>query len=211
MRRIVKEIEPTSLTQHRSTPNSNYENYTRKDDLRMSLVAEQRGLCCYCLSRIHADRDSMKIEHWRSKSRYPADELTYSNLLAACKGNDGKAREIQHCDTRKGDADLKWNPSDQLHPVEQMIFFQDGKLRSRDAEFDTQIDDILNLNLPFLQENRREILDAFTRALRKNRQPLDRKRLERLLDQWPIDPHTGALKPYCQVVVYWISKRLLRP
>ncbi len=61
MRAITKNNEPTSLARHRCAAHADYDNYTDKDGLRQSLVTEQRGLCCYCLSRIRPLSDEMKI------------------------------------------------------------------------------------------------------------------------------------------------------
>ena len=63
MRMIVKGKEPKSLTQHRLQPHSNYNNYSEKDDLRIALTREQKGLCCYCTNRIRPESKKMKIEH----------------------------------------------------------------------------------------------------------------------------------------------------
>jgi hypothetical protein len=62
VRAIAKGPEPASLTAHRLTPHCDYDNYAAKDDLRNALVTEQRGLCCYCMSRIHNGPETMKIE-----------------------------------------------------------------------------------------------------------------------------------------------------
>ena len=63
MRNIQKQSEPQSLTQHRCQSNADYDNYADKDDLRRSLVAEQKGICCYCMQRIRPTSQEMKIEH----------------------------------------------------------------------------------------------------------------------------------------------------
>ena len=98
MRAIVKGPEPPSLTAYRLAPHGGYEDYPDKDALQRSLSAEQRGLCCYCMGRIRPDADSMKIEHWRSQARYPDEQLSYRNLLGACRGGEGQPRGRQHCD-----------------------------------------------------------------------------------------------------------------
>jgi uncharacterized protein (TIGR02646 family) len=90
MRTIVKGREPASLVEYRSGRGATYENYWDKDTLRTQLVDEQGGLCCYCLSRIRAEHGKMKIEHWHSQDKYSAEQLTYSNMLGACMGNEGK-------------------------------------------------------------------------------------------------------------------------
>jgi uncharacterized protein (TIGR02646 family) len=155
MRTIVKGSEPASLAEYRSTPGANYDDYSDKDTLRSRLVNEQRGLCRYCLSRIRAELNATKIEHWHSQARYGAEQLDYSNLLGACKGNEGRLGRDQHCDTFKGDRDLSRNPANQMHRVTELTRFGgDGKVSSDDPIFERELSDVLNLNLPFLVNNR---------------------------------------------------------
>ena len=79
----------------------------------------------------------MKIEHWQCQARYPAEQLNYRNLLGACLGGDGQPPHLQHCDTRKGDRDLQWNPADPAHHIETRVRYElDGTIRSDDAVFD---------------------------------------------------------------------------
>ena len=115
MREIAKGPEPPSLAAHRNSF-GDYRNYRDKRELRRALVEEQRGLCCYCMGRIHDDQNT-KIEHWRSQNRYRDQQLVYRNLLAACLGRIGKRRSEKHCDTRKENQDLSWNPADPNHHV----------------------------------------------------------------------------------------------
>ena len=159
MRAIAKKREPASLTKQRLTQYSDYDNYADKDALRDALVSEQRGLCCYCMGRIR--NDEMKVEHWKCQSRYPSEQLNYRNLLAACLGEEGKPRDLQHCDTRKGDDDLKWNPADSSHSIETRIRYEaDGAIRSDDSRFDAELTQVLNLNHPMLKNIRQGVLDA---------------------------------------------------
>src|SRR4051812_37117651 len=111
MRAIRKGNEPACLTQHRATRDSNYANFRDNQILRIALVAEQRGLCCYCMSRIVADGQKMRIEHWQSQTGFPAQQLVYANMLGACKGGEGGSVDQYHCDKRKGDRTLMWNPA----------------------------------------------------------------------------------------------------
>lgn len=209
MRTIPKGAEPASLAQHRSG-GGDYESYRDKDALRTCLVKEQRGLCCYCLSRIRAMPGAMKVEHWHCQAHHKAEELDYSNLLAACMGNEGKAHAGQHCDTWKGDRGLSRNPANPLHRVEDLIRFEgDGHMRSDDPGFNAELNDVLNLNLPFLKRNRKAALEAFLATLAK-RGPLARITLQNWLDHWNGDTGAGQLEPFCQVVVYWLRKRLKR-
>jgi uncharacterized protein (TIGR02646 family) len=177
--------------------------------LRASLLAEQGGLCCYCLSRITADK--MKIEHWHSQSRPPLEkQLDYSNLLGACVGNEGRAWKEQHCDTRKGDRTLSRNPANPDHRVNDLLHFPgDGRIISHDPDFDAELNEVLNLNYPRLKENRKATLDGFLGGLPKSGE-LQRAKLEKLLQEWNGVSQDGQLRPFCQVVVYWLCKRLAR-
>ncbi|MCC7074546.1 MAG: TIGR02646 family protein, partial [Deltaproteobacteria bacterium] len=65
MRAITKGQEPRSLVEHRANAHCDYANYADKDGLRAALVRDQRGLCCYCMTRVEATGTGMKIEHWR--------------------------------------------------------------------------------------------------------------------------------------------------
>ena len=217
MRAITKGREPASLTAHRQKPYSSYDNYREKDDLREALVSEQRGLCCYCMGRIRPLAPAMKIEHWQCRARYPDQELDYRNVLAACPGHlgggGGQPAHLQHCDTKKGDSDLQWNPADPDHHIETRIRYEpDGSICSDEEAFGRQLDDVLNLNLPLLKNNRASVLDAVLRWWRyekaRVRGPVPRDRIVRKRDGYAAG--SGELTAYCQVAVWWLDKRLAR-
>lgn len=213
MRAIVKGPEPASLTAHSQTPHCNYDNYADSDALRHALVTEQRSLCCYCMGRIRNGPMTMKIEHWRCQSCYPDKQLEYRNLLGTCLGGDGQPPHLQHCDTRKGNKDLQWNPADPAHHIETRLRYEaDGSIRSEEAEFDRQLEEALNLNLPILKNNRKGVLDAILDWWRRERArlrgPVPRARFVSERDRRINGP--GELQPYCQVAVWWIEQRLAK-
>lgn len=209
MRRIIKRSEPASLTQHRHTPYADYDNYADMDTLRESLVAEQRGLCCYCLSPIRPEIGVMRVEHWHCQDSYPGEQLVYANLLAACMGNEGQPRKLEHCDKRKGNSDLSRNPADPAYQIEDLIRYKgDGTIVSDNQAFDRELNDVLNLNVAFLRNSRKAALEGLTSSFRRGR--LRRDTLERRLREWNGESHSGELQPYCQVIVYWLRKRLAR-
>ena len=205
MRKIVKDFEPASLTKHRHTPHCNFDNYADKDALRVALVAEQHGLCCYCMCRI--DNGSMKIEHWHCRTNYPGEELDYRNLLAACPGGEGQPRPLQHCDTRKADDDLLWNPAEPQRSVEQRISYGiDGTIRSDEPRFDRQLNEVLNLNMASIRRQRTASLDAVLHWWRKQRGSASRQRVEREIERRNSPP----LAPYVQVAIWWLERKLAR-
>ena len=213
MRNIQKQSEPM-LIQHRCSSHSDYDNYAEKDDLRTSLVSEQRGICCYCMQRIYPTLEKMKIEHCQSQSpnKFPEKQLDYTNLLGACLGGSGKPRRDQHCDTRKGDDDISFNPANLKHDVERLFKFPgSGRIEANDEandpQFQSEIDDVLNLNHSILVNNRKAVIDAFTQILRlKKVRDVD---IPKYLATW--EGENGAdLEPFCQVVVYYLRKKISR-
>lgn len=211
MRTITKGQEPPSLATHRQTLHCDYENYADKDGLRAALVRDQRSLCCYCMTPIDANGTAMKIAHWHSQKRYPDEQLSYRNLLGACKGGEGQPERLQHCDTRQGERDVKFNPADAASSIEGRILYRrDGTIASSDAEFNTQLEDVLNLNLPLLKNRRKGVIDGLADWLREYRtrhhRGPDNATLQRKRTQWV--PATGSLQPFAGVAVWWLDQRL---
>ena len=211
MRAITKGTEPASLTSHRKTPHSDYGNYADKDVLRDALVTEQGGICCYCMGRIRSGPTTMKIEHWRSKSHYPDQQLEYRNLLGACLGGEGQPPSRQYCDTRKGDRDLLCNPADPDHHIETRLRYEiDGSIRSDEGELDVQIENILNLNLASLKNKRKGVLSAILDWWREHIRDLPKSRQRRLLQNERDQHVSGTVEfvPYCQVIVWWLDQKI---
>lgn len=209
MRVITKGLEPQSLTQHRLTPHASYENYAEKDDLRASLTAEQRGLCCYCMGRIRSARASMKIEHWRCQARSQSLELAYSNLLGTCTGGEGRPGREQHCDTCKADRDLRWNPADPQHVIETRVVFDlDGTIRSPDNGFNDELNSVLNLNMALLRQNRKKALDGLLSWYRAAAAKPSRRRLEQEYARLVGAGTSAELEPFSPVAAAWIKRKL---
>jgi len=207
MRTIRKGTEPKSLTQYRASGGKDYEGYREKDDLRKSLVREQRGICCYCMARICANASRMKIAHWQPRSKYAEAQLEYTNLLGACHGNDGRRGQEKHCDTSQGDRTISRNPANLTSPVEKLLKYRrDGEISSTDSRFNDEINNVLNLNLKILMNNRKKVLDTFLEGLAKFGS-LQQASIQRMLDDWNGDSHSDNLRPYCQIVVFWLRKR----
>lgn len=153
--------------------------YYTKEELRGELLKEQGHLCCYCQQRIE-NVESTVIEHLFPRN--PKDEadkeqgrarmFDYNNLLAACDGGSMANRERpprtksfpQYCDKRKDEDLLPLSP---LQPdVETRLTYlqTDDKVRLEpvgDApEVSTAIEQILNLNTPFLEKRRGAAVDG---------------------------------------------------
>jgi hypothetical protein len=128
-------------------------------------------------------------------------------------GGKGQPRRFQHCDTRKDNLDLLWNPANPAHHIETRIRYEaDGKIRSDDPDFDAQLDEVLNLNIVILKNNRRGVLDAilswWQREKISRRGPIPRTVVKQERDR--LVGEAGEVQPFCQVAVWWLERRLAR-
>jgi len=212
MRQIIKGREPRSLTEHRAAAYADYENYAEKDGLRAALVQEQGGLCCYCMGRIDPDPERMKIEHWAAQDTHPERQLDYRNLLGACLGAQGQPLALQHCDTHKGSQAIRVHPADPQRSCERSIVYRaDGTIDSEQPDVRRDLQEVLNLNVRRLRENRKATADAVVEGMRrKYPDGWSRALLEQELQRWRERDVSGAYRPYCQAAVFWLEKRLAR-
>lgn len=211
MKHIEKKAELQTLTRHRLQPHAGYDNYVEKDELRAALLSEQGGICCYCMQRI--SMAEIKVEHFASQKKYPHRRLEYDNLLAACLGGQGSPRHLQHCDTHKGDDDIKLNPTDGVRNCEHFVrYAPDGRIYSDHADINCDLHTTLNLNLQTLKSNRKAVLDGAIEVLRRRRPDGQwvRAFLEAAKKKWQGRGRDGSYAPYCQIVVVYLDRKLRR-
>lgn len=194
-------------------PDATYDGLPQeaKDEIRERLAREQGFICCYCMQRITPDPQGMKIEHWAPQGDAATRDrqLDWKNLLGACKGSEGMPLRAQHCDTRKGDAHLTVNPTDP-NCEHRLRFLPDGTIASEDPAIQADLNQTLNLNYAVLKNNRKAVLDAFREAMEKKYpgHTWPQAAMERELAQLHQFDGQGRLRPYCQVPIYWLKKRL---
>ncbi|NLR59384.1 TIGR02646 family protein [Chitinophaga polysaccharea] len=209
MRQITKIKEPNSLAKHRQQEHADYDNYEEKDDVRNTTCAEQRGICCYCMGSISPDLKYMKIEHFKCQESFPEEQLKYYNLLGACKGNEGRPVKEQHCDTFKGKKILTFHPCDTQRNVGAMLEYNnDGSINSKNGLLNSELENVLNLNVSKLKAARKGVLDGFKETLRKYNGKPPANSLIKWLNEWEGTSNQNNLRPYCMVVAYWIRKKL---
>jgi len=211
---VTKRTEPQSLQHYRLQAGAVYDgqNFTPvKQAIRVQLVAEQGFLCAYCMGRIEPDDRNMKLEHWYSRKKYPAQQLNYTNLLGCCSGNEGLPDTHVHCDTKKRDNDLRYNPAEPSHHSRLKIHYEfNGTIKSEDALFDLQLNGILNLNYSRLKNNRKSVWSSVTKTLTGIPGKATRAQIEALLLKWQQKNSEGKLPEYCGVAQYYLEKKLQR-
>lgn len=190
--------------------------------LNDSLLKEQGYLCAYCMSRI--SQNNMSVEHWkprhpnindttlsaRQKEEYRQLEINYKNMLAVCPGNEGQPAPKQHCDRKKRNLNLSYNPSRAAdHPKLRIFYIRNtGEIKSEDPIFNEEINNILNLNCEKLKNNRLDVIDHIFSALDKLEQNANRNKIQSILNKWKSVNRQGEMEEYAGVAIYFLEKRL---
>lgn len=200
---IKKKSEPHSLTTYKKTINASFDNQPSKvkEDLRKSLLEEQGYICAYCMKRIEESAD-IKIEHYEARNR--TNELSYKNLLAVCKGNEGSSKERQTCDTKKGNRVLHINPQ-KVGDISTIFFTRNGEVKSTNLLFQKDLDEVLNLNDKFgnLISARKSAL----KALQKKITPMNKNQIEKLYNKLK---SAERKIEYVGILLWYLEKKIKR-
>ncbi|MEX1367326.1 MAG: retron system putative HNH endonuclease [Nannocystaceae bacterium] len=210
MRTIRKGKEPAAWARFRATPDARFGSTDApKEELRRALVAEQHGLCCYCMGRIRPRPDEMKIEHWSAQSEHPEQQLDYGNLLGACPGGRGHRPRDQHCDTAKGNRELHINPADPRSDcTPRFSYLRTGEVRPS-ADDRRVAEDIttLNLNVARLRAGRRERIASVLHEVVRSKRSRSKHELERMAARFEQPDELGNLEPFCQAAIFWLRRQ----
>lgn len=215
MKKINKENEPTSLYAYRNQKGAVYDgpNFTPKvkNDIKESLLAEQGHICAYCMQSIN--KSNMKVEHFlcQSNEDHKQHQLDYKNLLGCCNGGEGKRKNEQTCDTRKGANDLLYSPAKNEHHNRLKIkYLGNGIIASDDFKFNAQLNDTLNLNNTRFKKNRVEVSDATDYFLNNKVGSRTKAELKKVLNKLiGLDKH-GKYKPFHGYASYFLEKKIKR-
>lgn len=218
MKQIIKLNEPNSLVEHRAKEHSNFDNIpaNTKEQLRQNLLSEQGHICCYCMKRIPENNPpNLKVEHLFCQADNQNLQLNYSNLFASCTGNEGQPKIKQTCDTKKGNSVLTINPISNSPNCESLFKFNaDGEisLLIENADISRQINEVLNLNMQTLKDNRREIYIGVQRKVEAESKKLGNRQLklnyfEKEKNKW-LTRSNNKFEPFCMVAVYYLNKKI---
>jgi uncharacterized protein (TIGR02646 family) len=221
MRHIVKQKTPKVLLTYQSTPNATYEGFQGKDDLRLALIKEQKGLCAYCMGRISNDWNSIlkkyktEIEHYKSQELHPSLHLDYTNMLGVCNGNAGNRPALLHCDkARPAQSTLTITPLSK-NCENSIKYDSDGTIYSENEDFQRDIDKILNLNVAHLKLNRQRVQeDVVARMKRffpkKANEGWTKNEINKEIKLWETMDENKNLNPNCQVAIFYLKNKLKR-
>lgn len=231
MKLIKKSKEPNNLQQHRGIAGSTYQSYSSDEGLgdieppkglRGLLLADQGFICAYCMKRIphkfvekQIKKDDFKIEHYiNQKSRESIEnklDITFSNILACCMGNEGRKENFQTCDTRKGKDILTITPLNESH-IRTLKYAPDGSIVSTDSNFEIEINKILNLNEDTLKKQREAIYLFIDKVVKKKFATPNFTRVQKnyYLDSqisWWNSKREGKFSEFCMVAIIYLESR----
>lgn len=233
MKQIEKGKEPKFLTRHRASGGT-YKGWDNSK-LRQQLLEEQGYICCYCMKRIPQKLKQeevekhfpcCKIEHVFSQAedKHPELQLKYQNMLLACNGNHGQPKQVQTCDTFKGDEDFHFNPA-LTRNIEELIKYNGlGEIYSDDEQLNAELIDVLNLNTHDLKRIRADRYKFFNDMIAKEGKSRQGKDIQRRFYEAEKQKlitksipkydgngkiiENGMFPQFCMVGVYLLNKRL---
>lgn len=201
-------------------------NATQKNDLRLHLYNEQRGLCCYCMKAFEKEKlTETKIEHFLPESAFLENQADYFNLYLACPDYHGKNLSEQNCDSHKEshlipkfigyfnsannqkcEDFFQFNSSGEILPkgsrkISQR-FYEDYKSLSLPEKSALITIETLNLNVNSLKSERKEFIESLEKQLGK----ATKETLEKARDFY----ESGFEKKFAGVALYFINERLRR-
>lgn len=212
MIKITKGHEPGGWTSIRKTPGMTFED-APKDELRLSLMNEQGGLCAYCMRRVSftpGETTTTRIEHVKPRALSRAEgkneeTMLYSNMVLCCDGDiDGSGN--YHCDRSKEDDTISFNPFDK-NVIDTISYSsKDGAIKSSNPDYDKDLNEILNLNHPRLEANRLAVLKGLIIEIGKKK--WKKKDIQDKLDYYSSRTSDGMLHAYCGVIRWFLNRKL---
>jgi len=169
---------------------------------------EQGFICCYCMCRIAFE--NMRVEHYIPRLD-KTKIFTYTNLLGACEGT---CAEDKNCDNKKGNMSIAIDPCSKVQNCESIINYhsKDASITCIEPYF-TDIDKTLNLNDSRIKRNRKNVLDGAIEGLnylhRAKQIKWTKPNINAVITKYCERDVDGRFKEYCQIVVYYLNKKLL--
>lgn len=207
MKYIKKLASPEALEEYKKREGASYKKLPSsiKKQLKIQLIQEQGGICCYCCGRIRYEDSN--IEHFLPKDDllFPELQLEYSNLLSSCLGGQidrqTNRRFPLSCDAKKNNRVVPISPTDP-NCEEQFDYDDDGSIYGLTENARSAIQ-ILNLNNQVIKNRRKAAIKAYVD-------------FEFSPEEWENEASSvlqrdreGLFKPFCFAAAYWIRANKL--
>lgn len=210
---IRKAKEPKEWTEYKCIPGV---EFCGIPELQESLLHEQGYLCAYCERRIPVkdkiSNENHRIEHWHCRDKYPNEIFDYKNLLICCPGHIGGAEN--HCDVSKENDVIDWSPL-KGECTDSIKFGNDGTISSTNEIWNTELNEVLHLNIELLKRNRKETLIGIIECIKSKKNKGESWTLKDVKSQfikWSSMHDDGSGRkvyyPYHSIVVYYLKKKI---
>ncbi|MDA3887106.1 MAG: hypothetical protein PF638_16085 [Candidatus Delongbacteria bacterium] len=186
-----------------------FDNLLDKNKLRLLLAEEQGYICCYCMKRIKSVDSRIinsRIEHYKCRDLYPLNSIDYDNLLLACDGNEKLSKKYYCCDKKKENKILSFNPQSK-NDIDTIKYLKNGYIKSTNITFDNELNEILNLNLQNLVEERTSIIRTLNKKLDTKTGLAKKNFLKKLFNFWGEKDRLGKHKEYYMLAVCYLNKK----
>lgn len=180
--RKIIEIRKSDLWKSIEKDNTNavrqvFDQVFPKDDIKAVLIHEQKGLCAYCMRRIHMDAHS-RVEHFVPLSADKEKAIDYNNMLGVCDGGEkitGQQGHILCCDAHKKETEICTSPLNKVQ-MDKIAYKPDGTIYTepRDDVMEKDINETLLLN--GIRKPDGSVRDTSTEILKGRRDAYDRAR-----------------------------------
>lgn len=194
-----------NMALNRLTPGASYQAIP---ELRDALLQEQGYICAYCMRRIPVrdgnSNETTRIEHVLCRELHKDCELDYHNMVVCCPG---AISGNFHCDKNKGNRDISFNLFDNAFINTLSYSTKDGTIKSSVSRYDTEMNEILNLNHALLKRNRNAVLKGVIAQLSK-KPNWERTKIRNILNSWDSKDAAGLYKSYNGIVVWFLKKKL---
>lgn len=140
-----------------------------RNDLRESLLQEQKNQCFYCEKKISNDTDKVHLDHLKQRDPFHELECSYANMVLSCNGGRGEEHCGKYKDNQESWDDNKFlrilppNPQLEEKVSKHFYYVSNGEIRpkqslSRDSQKRaSNTINYLNLNHNNLIEARKNI------------------------------------------------------
>lgn len=214
MIKITKGKEPAEWTEQKNTPGIDYLT-ADKDALRLSLLAEQGGICGYCMRRIRftpGEKTDTRIEHIRPRTLSlregkPEETLAYSNMILCCNG-DLEDNNKTHCDRSKDEQCISFTPFETAAMNTISYSSKDGRIKSSNAQINDEINNVLNLNHPRLAVNRLAVLCGIRKELGK-KISWKKSEMKHKLEYFQNRTADGNYQEYCGIAIWYLKNKIM--
>lgn len=206
---IDKKNTPTVFTEtKRKCPSYDMLHREDKNLLKEVLIKEQGGICAYCMSRI--DMDTSTIEHYIPQHGSNGDislSMDYQNMFAVCKRTRFQKEKDKTCDDKKKENLITIDPR-RRSDIDQIKYSMNGRIYSERGDFNSDLNNTLNLNQATLINNRKAAIEAVLYELTSQKSgkwnsKILQKRIEKYNNDYPKREYYGA-------IIYFLNKRLKR-